>query len=248
MIGTVLLLLLAILLLVLLWPVTYRISFARWSLGIRISLLSGLWSKEIEFVGDEEISIEETPAHAPPKEKAVEETPVHMPSKEAAAERKAPSKIEKEKPLEIEDILKEAEEAAEEETAAPLAAEETLEEENEPSTWAQIRFAIHNGLAERVFIAASALLSHSFPKKWQVSGEFGTGDPMTTGVAGGLSAAFGGAVTEKIAWNYLEPVNTLQGRCDGRIIPIYVLYIAGRLLLAKPLWEFKKFRKGKHHG
>ena len=236
MIGTVFLLLLAILLLVLLWPVTYRISLARWRLGIRVSLLSGLWSKEIEFSSDEEEEI------------STEDIPMNAPEKEERAEAEVPLKIEKEKPLDMEDILKDAEDAAEEEMAAPSAKEETIETDDGPSTWAQIRFAIQCGLAERVFIAASALLSHSFPKKWQVSGEFGTGDPMTTGVAGGLSAAFGGAVTEKIAWNYLEPVNTLQGRCDGRIIPIYVLYIAGRLLLAKPLWEFKKFRKGKHHG
>ena len=235
MIGTVLLLLLAILLLVLLWPVTYRISLKRWVLGVRISLFSGLWSKEMEFADDEE-------------EIASEDIPMDAPEKEKKAEAEAPLKIEKEKPLDMEDILKDAEDAAEEEMAAPSAKEETIETDDGPSTWAQIRFAIQCGLAERLFAAASALLSHSFPKKWQVSGEFGTGDPMTTGVAGGLSAAFGGAVTEKIAWNYLEPVNTLQGRCDGRIIPIYVLYIAGRLLLAKPLWEFKKFRKGKHHG
>lgn len=233
MIGILLLTLLAVLLLLLLWPVTYRISLKRWSLGVRISLLSGLWSKEMEFSGHEEEAISSV------------ETPVEISGKE---ERETPSPIEKEKPLEIEDILKEAEEAADEETAVASKEEEILEDEDGPSVWAQIRFAIQNGLAERLFAAASALLSHSFPKKWQVSGEFGTGDPMTTGVAGGMAAAFGGAVTEKIVWNYLEPANTLQGRCDGRIIPIYVLYIAGRLLLAKPLWEFKKFRKGKHHG
>ncbi len=236
MIGIGLLSLVALLLLILLWPVTYRISFARWSLGIRISLISGLWSKEMEFAGDEEEEI------------STEEIPVDVSEKEKLEERKAPSKIEKEKPLDIEAILKDAEDAAEEKMEAPSAEEETYESDDGPSTWAQIRFAIQCGLAERLFAAASALLSHSFPKKWQVSGEFGTGDPMTTGAIGGLSAAFGGSVTEKIAWNYLEPVNTLQGRCDGRIIPIYVVYIAGRLLLAKPLWEFKKFRKGKHHG
>ena len=235
MIGTVFLLLLAILLLVLLWPVTYRISLKRWVLGVRISLFSGLWSKEMEFADDEE-------------EIASEDIPMDAPEKEKKAEAEAPLKIEKEKPLDMEDILKEAEDAADEEMEAPSVEEEMYESDDGPSIWAQIRFAIQCGLAERLFAAASALLSHSFPKKWQVSGEFGTGDPMTTGVAGGLSAAFGGVVTEKIAWNYLEPVNTLQGRCDGRIIPIYVLYIAGRLLLAKPLWEFKKFRKGKHHG
>ncbi len=229
MIGILFLALLAVLLLLLLWPVTYRISLKRWSLGIRISLLSGLWSKEMEFSGHEEETI----------------SSVEISDKE---ESKAPSAIEKEKPLEMEDILKEAEEAAGGKVDAPSKAEEILEDEDAPSTWAQIQFAIRNGLAERVFMAVSALLAHSFPKKWQVNGEFGTGDPMTTGVAGGMAAAFGGAVTEKIVWNYLEPVNTLQGRCDGRIIPIYVLYIAGRLLLAKPLWEFKKFRKGKHHG
>ncbi len=238
MMGTILLALLALVLLVLLWPVKYRISLSRWRLGIRISILSGLWSKEIEFATEEEAPAVETDGE--------EEAPAVGTAPEKPAKRKEISPIEKEEPLEIEDILKEAETAAEEKEEPP--AEIAGEEEVAPSTWAQIRFAIHNGLVERVFAAATALLSHSFPKHFSISGEFGTGDPMTTGTLGGIAAAFAGGATEKVVWNYLEPVNTLQGSCRGRIIPIYVIYIAGRLLLAKPLWEFKKFRKGNYHG
>ncbi len=229
MIGTAVLVLVGLLLALLLWPVRYGVSFERWRLGIRISLLSGLWAKEIEFAKDK-------------KEEIFEDEPP------AKIEEPSAIEIKKEKPLDVEVMLQAAEEAAGKEEVAPSREEDISEEEDEPSLWTQIRFAIHNGLAERLFAAVSSLLSHSFPKKWQVSGEFGTGDPATTGMAGGMAAAFTGSITKNIAWNYLEPVNTLQGRCDGRIIPIYVLYIAGRLAFSKPLWEFLKFRKGKHHG
>ena len=226
MIGIAILALLGLILLLLLWPVCYVISLERWRLGVRISLLSGLWAKEIVLPEPKE---EERTEEVPAKENPIEE---------------APKPIEKEKPMEMEDILAAAEEAGKEDSREmEESGGEIDEDEDGPSVWQQIRFAIHNGLAERAFAALGALLSHSFPKHLRMSGEFGSGDPMTTGIACGLATALAGDAGEKILWNYLEPVNTLQGRLSGRIIPIVVLYIAGRLILSKPFFEFMDYRK-----
>ena len=72
---------------------------------------------------------------------------------------------------------------------------------------------------------------------------------MTTGIACGMSMAFLAKETQEIRWNYLEPVNTLSGEAKGRIIPLTMIYIAGRLLLSRPAREFWHFRKEeKNHG
>ena len=108
---------------------------------------------------------------------------------------------------------------------------------------------MENGLAERVLHAAGKILSHSFPRQCRIRGDFGTGDPMMTGIACGMSMAFLAKETQEIRWNYLEPVNTLSGEAKGRIIPLAMIYIAGRLLLSRPAREFWHFRKEeKNHG
>lgn len=35
-----------------------------------------------------------------------------------------------------------------------------------PPLWKQLRFAVHNGLAENTFKALAAVLAHSMPRKW----------------------------------------------------------------------------------
>ena len=128
-------------------------------------------------------------------------------------------------------------------------AESARAEKKGPSLWREIRFAMGNGLAERVLHAAGNLLSHSFPRRCRIRGDFGTGDPMTTGIACGMAMAFLAQETKEIRWNYLEPVNTLSGEAKGRIIPLTMIYIAGRLLLSRPAREFWHFRKEeKNHG
>ena len=101
----------------------------------------------------------------------------------------------------------------------------------------------------QVEMAEGNLLSHSFPRRCRIRGDFGTGDPMTTGIACGMAMAFLAQETKEIRWNYLEPVNTLSGEAKGRIIPLTMIYIAGRLLLSRPAREFWHFRKEeKNHG
>lgn len=153
----------------------------------------------------------------------------------------------------MEEALAQAEEKAEVHERLPDAAEAQAKRETEEkkgaSLWREIRFAMGNGLAERVLHAAGKLLSHSFPRRCRIRGDFGTGDPMTTGIACGMAMAFLAQETKEIRWNYLEPVNTLSGEAKGRIIPLTMIYIAGRLLLSRPAREFWHFRKEeKNHG
>ena len=151
----------------------------------------------------------------------------------------------------MEEALAQAEEKAEVHESLPDAAEAQAEREEKKgaSLWRENRFAMGNGLAERVLHAVGKLLSHSFRRRCRIRGDFGTGDPMTTGIACGMAMAFLAQETKEIRWNYLQPVNTLSGEAKGRIIPLTMIYIAGRLLLSRPAREFWHFRKEeKNHG
>lgn len=226
MIAGMLAFLLAAVLILLLIPIRYTVTLVRWRLILSVSVLFGLWRKKVEFPSAKE----ETPP------------PVEM----------------MEEPEEdwMEETLAQAEEKAEERERPPsspssgeAATERETEEKKGPSLWEEIRFAMENGLAERVLHAAGKILSHSFPRQCCIRGDFGTGDPMTTGIACGMSMAFLAKETQEIRWNYLEPVNTLSGEAKGRIIPLTMIYIAGRLLLSRPAREFWHFRKEeKNHG
>lgn len=223
--------LLAAVLILLLIPIRYTVTLVRWRLTLSVSVLLGLWRKEIELPpAREEPSPQVEMAEEPPME-MTEEPPMDW----------------------MEEALSQAEEKAEVHERLPDAAERQAEsvraEKKGASLWREIRFAMGNGLAERVLHAAGNLLSHSFPSRCRIRGDFGTGDPMTTGIACGMAMAFLAQETKEIRWNYLEPVNTLSGEAKGRIIPLTMIYIAGRLLLSRPAREFWHFRKEeKNHG
>lgn len=223
--------LLAAVLILLLIPIRYTVTLVRWRLTLSVSVLLGLWRKEIELPpAREEPSPQVEMAEEPPME-MTEEPPTDW----------------------MEEALAQAEEKAEVHERLPDAAEGQAESEAEEkkgaSLWREIRFAMGNGLAERVLHAAGNLLSHSFPSRCRIRGDFGTGDPMTTGIACGMAMAFLAQETKEIRWNYLQPVNTLSGEAKGRIIPLTMIYIAGRLLLSRPAREFWHFRKEeKNHG
>ena len=215
--------LLAAVLILLLIPIRYTVTLVRWRLTLSVSVLLGLWRKEIEL---------------PP---AGEETPPPVEMMEEPEEDW------------MEETLVQAEEKAEVHERLPDAAEAQAKRETEEkkgaSLWREIRFAMGNGLAERVLHAAGKILSHSFPRQCCIRGDFGTGDPMTTGVACGMAMAFLARETKDVRWNYLESVNTLSGEAKGRIIPLVMIYIAGRLVLSRPAREFWRFRKEeKNHG
>ena len=223
MIAGMLAFLLAAVLILLLIPIRYTVTLVRWRLILSVSVLLGLWRKEIELPPTKEEPLALAEMTEEPEEDWMEET------------------------------LAQAEEKAEVHERLPNSGEAAVEREPEEkkghTLWEEIRFAMENGLAERVLHAAGKILSHSFPRQCCIRGDFGTGDPMTTGIACGMSMAFLAKETQEIRWNYLEPVNTLSGEAKGRIIPLTMIYIAGRLLLSRPAREFWHFRKEeKTHG
>lgn len=223
MIAGMLAFLLAAVLILLLIPIRYTVTLVRWRLILSVSVLFGLWRKEIELPSAREEPLALAEMTEEPEEDWMEETL-------AQAEEKA----------EVQERLPDSGEAA---------VERETEEKKGHTLWEEIRFAMENGLAERVLHAAGKILSHSFPRQCCIRGDFGTGDPMTTGIACGMSMAFLAKETQEIRWNYLEPVNTLSGEAKGRIIPLTMIYIAGRLLLSRPAREFWHFRKEeKNHG
>lgn len=222
---------LAAVLILLLIPIRYTVTLVRWRLTLSVSVLLGLWRKEIELPPAGEEPSPQVEMTEEPQVEMTEEPPMDW----------------------MEEALAQAEEKAEVHERLPDAAEGQAESEAEEkkgaSLWREIRFAMGNGLAERVLHAAGNLLSHSFPRRCRIRGDFGTGDPMTTGIACGMAMAFLAQETKEIRWNYLEPVNTLSGEAKGRIIPLTMIYIAGRLLLSRPAREFWHFRKEeKNHG
>lgn len=223
MIAGMLAFLLAAVLILLLIPIRYTVTLVRWRLILSVSVLFGLWRKEIELPPARKEPLALAEMTEEPEEDWMEETLVQ-------AEEKA----------EVHERLPDSGEAA---------VERETEEKKGHTLWEEIRFAMENGLAERVLHAAGKILSHSFPRKCRIRGDFGTGDPMTTGVICGMAMAFLAKETKDIRWNYLEPVNTLSGEAKGRIIPLTMIYIAGRLLLSRPAREFWHFRKEeKNHG
>lgn len=223
MIAGMLAFLLAAVLILLLIPIRYTVTLVRWRLILSVSVLFGLWRKEIELPPAREEPLALAEMTKEPEEDWMEETL-------AQAEEKA----------EVHERLPDSGEAA---------VERETEEKKGHTLWEEIRFAMENGLAERVLHAAGKILSHSFPRQCCIRGDFGTGDPMTTGIACGMAMAFLAKETKEIRWNYLEPVNTLSGEAKGRIIPLTMIYIAGRLLLSRPAREFWHFRKEeKNHG
>ncbi len=223
MIAGMLAFFLAAVLILLLIPIRYTVTLVRWRLILSVSVLLGLWRKEIELPPAKEEPLALAEMTEEPEEDWMEETL-------AQAEEKA----------EVHERLPDSGEAA---------VEREPEEKKGHTLWEEIRFAMENGLAERVLHAAGKILSHSFPRQCCIRGDFGTGDPMTTGIACGMSMAFLAKETQEIRWNYLEPVNTLSGEAKGRIIPLTMIYIAGRLLLSRPAREFWHFRKEeKNHG
>lgn len=226
MIAGMLAFLLAAILILLLIPIRYTVTLACWRFSLSVSVLFGLWRKRIEFPSAEE----ETP---PPVEMTEEPEEDWMEETLAQAEEKAEKR----------------ERPPSSPSSGEAATERETEEKKGSSLWSEIHFAMENGLAERVLHAAGKILSHSFPCQCCIRGDFGTGDPMTTGIACGMAMAFLAKETKEIRWNYLEPVNTLSGEAKGRIIPLTMIYIAGRLLLSRPAREFWHFRKEeKNHG
>lgn len=261
---------LVFLFLLLLVPVRYSFTADRKGITAEVSLFFGLLGKKKTFPDREEEKQEEKPdrpvknsSTSPPAEgkqeeksetaerPAAPETPIPPEISAEAGKDGAPEKgdgeiFSREAQQELDQILDAYDRALDEEREAGRETEMPETEESvRPSLWAQLRFAVRNGLAEKAFSAASALLRHSFPGRWEARGEFGTSDPMHTGVLCGLTRAFFCRETKDVVWNYVEPKTDLTISAGGRILPLYAVYIVLRLILSKQAREFYHFRKGR---
>ena len=220
MISTIVAGIVALLLLVLLLPIRYDFSLKKWEIALSVSVFLGLWKKEISFDLDDD-----------EEEEAIDDSL-------------------------LSDMLQKAEEAhskqteeERQETNISHGAKHFLESHEEedtdhPSHMEQLRFALHNGLLEKLLHALACCLSHGWPKRWDIQGEFGTGDPMETGILCGMTAAFLPKETSGIVWNYLDKVMNLSGKAQGRIIPLYVIYIVLKIIVSKEARQFWHFRQG----
>ena len=245
MIVEILLALLLLVILLLVLPFSYSLSFEKWKLEIRISLLLGLISKRKIF----SLHHEEASAEGEDSEKALEELDAALATldervkdrKEASAER---NPVEKAAPLEMGKEEKKERGSLFRKEVLPRGRDFKLRRKKGallsfpalvcPGKW---------------FGRAVSGKSLSFDFPW-ISPDSGVqrgawlGDPMPTGVLCGMVYSFLPKAAEEIRWNYVDKECTLTGKSEGRLIPLYVLYILIKLALSKPAREFWHFRQG----
>lgn len=228
-----------VLFLFLLIPIRYRFIFILEikHFAVTVEFIFGLYKKTIELSGKKRERIADT-------DEKIEELLFADEGRPAAAQRAKMILADKAEPEKApEEKTKENKEEKHKESAD----EGKGEKKKHPPLWKQLRFAIHNGLAENIFKALAMILVHSMPRKWNFCGEFGTGDPMQTGLLAGMAKAFLPEATKNIVWKYIEPSYKLKGKGQGRIIPFYVVYIVLRLAASAPARQFWRYRQGGIH-
>lgn len=209
-----------LLLAVLLCPVRYRCRADRQGGLAEVSLLCGLYRKRMVWP-------EEAPAAETEEENASDES-----------EPEAPQPVEAEAPILLDGEGHPAE--------APLPAETEAQDEEtkKPGALAVLSFAWDNGTIGIVLRAAGKLYRHSRPRKLRLSGRAGLGDPMQTGVlAGLLYAALPGA--SDITWDYTGRCFDVTAEAEGRVVPLYILYILGGVLASGPVRRTRAYLKGR---
>lgn len=209
------------LLAVLLCPVRYRCRADRQGGLAEVSLLGGLYRKRMIWPEPEEVPAAETE----------EENASDIPEPDA------PQPVEAETPVLLD---------GEGHPAGPLPAEEEAQDEEtkKPGVLAVLSFAWDNGTIGIVLRAAGKLYRHSRPKKLRLSGRAGLGDPMQTGVlAGLLYAALPGA--SDITWDYTGRCFDVTAEAEGRVVPLYILYILGGVLASGPVRRTRAYLKGR---
>lgn len=210
-----------LLLAVLLCPVRYRCRADRQGGLAEVSLLGGLYRKRM--------------AWPEPEEAPAAETEEGNASDESEPE--APQPVEAETPLLLD---------GEGHPAEPLPAETEAQDEEtkKPGALAVLSFAWDNGTIGIVLRAAGKLYRHSRPRKLRLSGRAGLGDPMQTGVlAGLLYAALPGA--SDITWDYTGRCFDVTAEAEGRVVPLYILYILGGVLASGPVRRTRAYLKGR---
>lgn len=221
----------------LLVPIRYHFTFERKGLAVTAEFFFGLFKKTVEIPKKKKETAAESEEETGNTSFAGRET--------AAAEKELPILPDKAKTEKASG--EEAAEKGKTEKNKESAGQEKDGKKKHPPLWKQVRFAVHNGLAENIFKALAAILGHSMPRKWDFCGEFGTGDPMQTGMLAGMAKAFLPDATKNILWKYIEPSYKLKGKGQGRIIPFYAVYIILRLAVSTPARRFWRYRQGGIH-
>lgn len=222
------------LLLLLCLPISYAVSIDKKRASATIGVVFGLYKKTFDFDFEEE------------KEKK-EETKTEIKREEPLLSYEEGSPEEWEKAYE--EAKKDLGISEEAEKSSEKDKEKKDKKGKEPSYWKQFLFAYENGLLREALRTLSLLVSHSAPSIWRASGKFGMEDPMKVGIICGWVYAFFLKEVEQVEWVFTESVCTLQIEGKGRVVPIYVLYIALRLLLGRPAREFWRYREGRvNHG
>lgn len=237
-------------------PVTYGVALSARKISIGIAFLFGIFSKEWSYVRKATSESSEEAADTSSGEAAHMREILCQAEGEAEIDQEASTKgKEKEENETVRPALSKHNASHVEED--PLEEEETSWDDNEmeedekekPSLMDQFRFALQNGLLEKIYHTVMECIRHSWPRYCRIEGEFGTGDPMETGCISGLTAAFFPRETQGILWNYIDPVMKLSGKVKGKVLPIYVLYIGVVLILSKEARAFWHYRKeGVRHG
>ena len=145
-----------VLFLFLLIPIRYRFILEIKHLAVTVEFIFGLYKKTMELPGKKR----ERTADADEK---IEELLFANEERPAAAQRAEMILADETEP-----------EKAPEEKTKENKAEKHKESADEgkgkkkkhPPLWKQLRFAVHNGLAENIFKALAAVLAHSMPRKW----------------------------------------------------------------------------------
>lgn len=252
--GAAVFFLIFLLFLLLILPVTYEVRLSPEEGEGRVSFLGGAVKKR--FIRSFENALEEREE----KEEGIISTAQEAP---AVAKGEIPSPCTKDKEK---NIIKGNGESPAEEGAAPEGtdaeapgkteedgkdacfskAEEPREgaEGEKPSFWEVFHFALENGALREAFQCLSCLFRHSRPKTCRMEGAFGTGDPMATGIAAGMAEAFFPPASS-LDFSYTDRIFSIHAVWKGRIIPLYVLWLAGRFCFSQPVREVRRFRKGR---
>lgn len=236
MIGWILLGLLGLvflILLVLTLPIGYACDAAKGGGSFVITLAGGLYRKRLVYPVKEKGN-----ASAKPAEETKEKAPAEAVKKEEPIRLTADGYPEK-APCEAEETK--ADEAGSGRN------EEAEEADEGPGNWALFCHAVDNGAVGIVLCALWKILCHSSPGEISFTGRMGTGDPMRTGVLAGVMYAVFPSVS-RITWDYTEKVTDAAFHMKGRIVPLYIIYIAIETALARPVRSVLAMKRRNHHG
>lgn len=230
--------LLAAVLLALLWPVRYRFFVDKNGGELVVTLLGGLLRKERRWPGPE---VSDNRADAPTDTEKQDQRTTEAKSA-SPAERAETAPDGAGNVSGAPDAPNAPDAAGGEDGEADPAGDGEPEGRPRPGALAVLSYAWDNGTIRILLRAFARLWRHSLPGQISFTGRLGLGDPMETGVlAGLLYAVFPGCT--RIDWCFTDRVFDAAVEGKGRIIPLYVLYIAGGVLVSGPVRRTRAFMK-----